>query len=63
MTSLARARSDGGTVRPSDSAVLRLITSSNVVGCWTGRSAGVTPLRIFPAKMPAWRETEVRLGP
>ena len=29
---------DGGTVRPSALAVLRLITSSNVVGCWTGRS-------------------------
>ena len=28
---------DGGTVRPSALAVLRLITSSNVVGCWTGR--------------------------
>jgi len=27
-------------------AVLRLITSSNFVGCWTGRSAGVVPLRI-----------------
>src|SRR6516162_5591181 len=49
MTSSARARIDGGIVRPSASAVLRLITSSNVVGCWTGRSAGLAPLRIFPA--------------
>ena len=49
MTSSARARIDGGTVRPSALAVLRLTTSSNVVGCWTGRSAGLAPLRILPA--------------
>src|SRR5205807_2063720 len=48
ITSVARARIDGGTVRPSAWAVLRLTTSSNVVGCWTGRSAGLAPLRIFP---------------
>src|SRR6516164_4245866 len=47
MTSSARARIAGGTVRPSALAVLRLTTSSNVVGCWTGRSAGLAPLRIF----------------
>jgi len=29
-------------------AVLRLITSSNLVGCRTGRSAGLVPLRICP---------------
>jgi hypothetical protein len=49
MTSPARARIDGGTVRPSALAVLRLTTSSKVVGCWTGRSAGLAPLRILPA--------------
>src|SRR5262249_6135309 len=31
---------------PSAFAVLRLITSSNFVGCSTGRSAGFSPLRI-----------------
>ena len=31
---------------PSAFAVLRLITSSNLVGCCTGRSAGFSPLRI-----------------
>ena len=31
---------DAGTVRPSTLAVLRLMTSSNLVGCITGRSAG-----------------------
>ena len=49
ITSSAPARSVCGTVRPSALAVLRLITSSNLVGCWTGRSAGLAPLRIFPA--------------
>ena len=33
MTSSARARIDGGTVRPSALAVFRLTTSSNFVGC------------------------------
>ena len=35
-----------GIVSPSAFAVLRLITSSNLVGCSTGRSAGLAPLRI-----------------
>jgi hypothetical protein len=38
-----------GTVRPSFSAVLRLITNSNLVDCMTGRSPGLSPLRIRPA--------------
>ena len=46
ITSSARESSDGGMVRPSAFAVLRLITSSNLVGCSTGRSAGFVPLRI-----------------
>src|SRR5215469_16272352 len=33
MTSSARARIEGGTFKPSASAVLRLTTSSNLVGC------------------------------
>jgi len=49
ITSSARARIEGGTVSPSALAVLRLTTSSKVVGCTTGRSAGLAPLRIFPA--------------
>src|SRR5262249_24446490 len=32
---------------PSALAVLRLITSSNLVGCRTGRSAGLAPLRML----------------
>src|SRR5215471_14861302 len=34
--SFARACSAGGTLRPSALAVLRLITSSNLTGVWTG---------------------------
>jgi len=41
ISSSARRSSDCGMVRPRALAVLRLITSSNVVGCWTGRSAGL----------------------
>src|SRR4029450_5487042 len=36
-----------GIVRPSAFAVLRLMTSSNFVGCSTGRSAGLAPFRIL----------------
>ena len=43
----ARASTDGGIVRPRALAVLRLMTSSNFVGCSTGRSAGLAPLRIL----------------
>jgi hypothetical protein len=49
MTSSAMANSVGGTVMPSAFAVLRLITSSNLVGCMTGKSPGFSPLRIRPA--------------
>ena len=47
MTSSARCRSDGGIVSPRAFAVLRLITSSTLVGCSTGRSAGLAPFRIL----------------
>ena len=46
ITSLAVASSDGGTVRPSALAALRLMTNSNFVGACTGRSAGFSPLRM-----------------
>src|SRR5262245_57763154 len=47
ITSSARARSVGGTSMPSAFAATRLITSSNLVGCSTGRSAGLAPRRIL----------------
>src|SRR5215831_8144920 len=48
ITSSARASSVGGTVRPSAFAVFRLTTNSNFTACWTGRSDGFAPFRIFP---------------
>ena len=48
ITSSAVARSAGGMSRPSALAVLRLMTSSNLVGCGIGRSPGFSPLRMRP---------------
>src|SRR5262249_18735610 len=48
ITSSARSRSGSGMVSPIDFAVLRLTNSSNLVGCWTGKSAGFSPLRMRP---------------
>ena len=48
ITSSAMESNVGGTVRPSVFAVLRLITSSNFVGCWIGSSVGLAPFRIRP---------------
>src|SRR5262245_20552894 len=43
----ARRKSDTGIVSPIAFAVLRLTTSSNFVGCSTGRSPAFAPLRIL----------------
>src|SRR5262249_8844702 len=48
ITSSARASSLSGIWRPSDLAVVVLMISWNLVGCSTGRSAGLAPLRIRP---------------
>ena len=55
ITSSARASSDGGTSRPSAFAALRLMTSSNLVGCSTGRFAGDAPFRILSTYSAARR--------
>ena len=47
ITLSARASTFGGIVTPICLAALRLITSSNFVGCSTGRSAGFAPFRIL----------------
>src|SRR5262245_12244277 len=47
MTSSARTRSDCGIVSPRALAVLKLMINSNLVGCSTGKSAGLAPLRIL----------------
>src|SRR5262245_3132452 len=49
ITSSASASSLSGIWRPSALAVFRLITSSNLVGACTGRSAGFSPLRMRDA--------------
>jgi hypothetical protein len=46
-TSSSRANSDGGTVSPVLLAIFRLMASSSLVGCSTGRSPGFAPLRIL----------------
>src|SRR5436853_2755736 len=51
VTSSARSNSDCGIVIPSALAVLRLITSSNLVGCSTGSSPGFAPLKILSTKL------------
>ena len=48
ITSSARASNLSGIGRRSAFAALRLITSSNLVGCKTGRSPGFSPLRMRP---------------
>src|SRR5262249_36221747 len=48
ITSSAATCRLSGTVSPSALAVLRFIRSSNLVGCKTGKSAGLSPLRIRP---------------
>src|SRR5262249_50445119 len=49
ITSSARASTVGGISRPSAFAVLRLITNSNLVGSWTGRSPGFSPFSMRAA--------------
>ena len=48
ITSSAAICKVGGTLRRSDLAALRLMTSSNLVSRSTGRSLGLAPLRIRP---------------
>src|SRR5262249_24572676 len=53
ITSSARSRNGSGILRPSALAVLRLMTSSNLVGCSTGMSPGLAPRKILSTKSPA----------
>jgi hypothetical protein len=46
ITSSASASSLSGTLRPSALAVVRLMTSLNLVAACTGSSAGLAPLRM-----------------
>lgn len=46
ITSSAVASNDCGTFKPSVLAALRLITNSNFVASWTGRSPGFSPFNM-----------------
>src|SRR5262249_55304165 len=48
ITSSAMERTSPGMIRPRALAVLRLISSSNLPDCATGRSAGRAPPKILP---------------
>src|SRR3989442_1636545 len=50
-------------VMPSAFAVLRLMTSSNLVGCSTGKSEGLAPLRILSTYVAARRKRSGKCGP
>src|SRR6516162_8551094 len=63
ITSSARASRLSGTTRPSAFAVLRLITSSYLVGACTGRSAAFHPLRMRSTYWAAERNWLTRSDP
>src|SRR5215471_16968612 len=60
ITSSARASSEGGIVSPSALAVLRLMTSSNFVGCSIGMSPGLVPFKILSTKTAQRRQLSKR---
>src|SRR5262245_43635223 len=62
-TASARRRKASGILSPSAFAVVRLMTSSNAVGCSTGRSAGSAPLRILSTISLARRNKSVLFAP
>jgi hypothetical protein len=63
ITSSAMLSRPEDRVIPSAFAVFRLITNSNLVGFWTGRSAGLSPLRMRSIYPPARRNASTRLSP
>ena len=52
-----REPSMGGISTPYAFAVARLMTRSNLVGCWTGKSPGLAPLKILSMNNPCRRNT------
>src|SRR2546430_16742347 len=63
ITSSARKRTAGGIVSSRDFAVLRFSANSNFVGCSTGKSAGLTPLRTLATMIADCRHIAARPGP
>src|SRR5215510_2483850 len=63
ITSSARVSNIGGTVRPIAFAAIRLIASSNLVGCSTGKSPGFAPRRILSTYSAARRNRSALFAP
>ena len=63
ITSSARASSVGGGDRSSALVVFRLMISSNLIGCSTGRSAGFAPLKILSTHVAARRNKSRKSTP
>jgi hypothetical protein len=63
ITSSARPSTVAGISRPRAFAVLRLMTSSYLVGACTGRSAGFSPLRMRSIYPAARRNCSLRASP
>ena len=63
IASSASSRKSRVMVRPRAFAVFRLMTSSNLVGCCTGSSAGLAPLRILSTYTAVCRKRSGRFAP
>ena len=63
ITRSALANTFGGIVTPICFAVFRLITSSNFIGCSTGRSAGLVPFKILSTYVAARRYKSSKFVP
>src|SRR5262249_18698556 len=63
ITSSASASNLSGIWSPSAFAVFRLITNSYFVGACTGRSAGLSPLRMRSTEPAARRHWSMKSGP
>jgi hypothetical protein len=63
ITLSARSRIEFGILIPSVLAVFRLTTRSNLVGCSTGKSAGLAPFKILSTYVAALRNNTARSTP
>ncbi len=63
ITLSARTSTDSGILMSSALAVAPLITSSNLVGCSTGKSAGSAPFNILSTNVAALRNNTERSTP
>ena len=63
ITSSVIRRNSRVIVSPSSFAVFKLMTSSNLVGCSTGSSEGLAPLRILSTNGAAARNKSAKFAP